>query len=81
MSLPSSMSSLMVFETIKAKSTSFDRPDPEWKYLSGFTVSKGKKKQRKAASSTDHPQGSLTESSTPPLPQEQPLDFHRLWKT
>ena len=30
---------------------------------------------RQAASSTDHPQGSLNDSSTPPLPQEQPLDL------
>ena len=64
-----------LFETIKAKSMSFDQPDPEWKCLSGFAVSKRKKKQRQAASSTDHPQGSLTDSSTPPLPQEQPLDL------
>ena len=75
MSLPSSMSSLMIFETIKAKSTSFDQPDPEWKYLSGFAVSKEKKKQRQVTHSTDHPQGSLTDSSTPPLPQDQPLDL------
>ena len=75
MSLSSSMSSLMIFETIKAKSTSFDQPDPEWKYLSGFAVSKEKKKQRQAASSTGHPQGSLTDSSTPPLLQEQPMDL------
>ena len=54
---------------------SFDQPDPEWKYLSGFAVSKEKKKERQAASSTDHPQGSLTDSSTPPLPQEQPMDL------
>ena len=54
---------------------SFDQPDPEWKYLSGFAVSKGKKKQRQSAISTDHPQGSLTDSSTPPLPQELPSDL------
>ena len=63
------------FETIKAKSMSFDQPDPEWKYLSGFAVSKEKKKQRQAVSSTDHPQGSLSDSSTPSLPQEQPMDL------
>ena len=45
------------------------------KYLSGFAVSKEKEKQRQAASSTDHPQGSLTDPSTPPLPQEQPMDI------
>ena len=56
-------------------STSSDQPDPEWKYLSGFAVSKEKKKQRQATHSTDHPQGSLTDSSTPPLPQEQHLDL------
>ena len=43
--------------------------------MSGFAVSKEKKKQRQAAISTDHPQGSLNDSSTPPLPQEQPLDL------
>ena len=54
---------------------SFDQPDPEWKYLGGFAVIKKKKKQRQAAHSTDHPQGSLSDSSTPPLPQEQPMDL------
>ena len=43
--------------------------------MSGFAVSKEKKKQRQVTHSTDHPQGSLTDSSTPPLPQEQPLDL------
>ena len=62
------------FETIKAKSTSSDQHDPEWKYLSGFAVSKWKKKQRQAAISTDHPQGSLTDSYSP-LPQVHPLDL------
>ena len=28
------------FETVKDKSTDFDAPDPEWKYLSGFAVRK-----------------------------------------
>ena len=41
--------------------------------MSGFAVSKGKKKQGQADKSADHPQGSLNDSSTPPLPQEQPL--------
>ena len=43
--------------------------------MSGFAVSKEKKNQRLAAGSPDHPQGSLTDSSTPPLPQEQPMDL------
>ena len=43
--------------------------------MSGFAVSKEKKKQRQAASSTDHPQWSLSDSSTPPMPQEQPMDL------
>ena len=79
MSLPSSTSKFDdFFKTIKAKSISFDQPDPEWKYLIGFAVSNEEKKQRQATHSTDHPQGSLTDSSTPPPPpppasQEQPL--------
>ena len=42
-----------------------------------FFCQQGKKKQKQAAISTDHPQGSLIDSSTPPLPQEQPLDLPR----
>ena len=80
MSLPSSMSSLMIFETIKDKSTSFDQPDPEWKYLSGFTASEGKKKQRQAASYADHTQGGLTDSSTPHYLKSNPWTLLRLWK-
>ena len=29
------------FETVQDKSTDLDAPDPEWKYLSGFTMRKG----------------------------------------
>ena len=29
------------FETVQAKSTDLDAPDPEWKYLSGFATTKG----------------------------------------
>ena len=43
--------------------------------MSGVAVSKQKKKQRQAASSTHHPQGSLSDSSTPPLPQVQTMDL------
>ena len=30
------------FETVQDKSTDLDAPEPEWKYLSGFTVKKGR---------------------------------------
>ena len=29
------------FETVQSKATDLDAPDPEWKYLSGFTTKKG----------------------------------------
>ena len=29
------------FETVQAKSTDLDAPDPEWKYLSGYATKKG----------------------------------------
>ena len=32
------------FETVGDKSTDFDAPDPEWKYLSGFAVRKDRAK-------------------------------------
>ena len=40
----SSMSNSMIFRDIQEKPTDLDAPEPEWKYLSSFTVWKGPNK-------------------------------------
>ena len=72
------------FETVQAKSTDLDSPDPAWKYLSGFATKKGTTKanvkegldgllapRRRATAATNQPQES-TQQYQPEGPQQDP---------
>ena len=52
------------FEAVQTKDTNMDAPEPQWKYLSGFTIQKGQPKTR-----TTGPLGDLLAQPTtaPPL--------------
>ena len=66
--------------TIKAKSTSFDQPDPEWKYLSHFSVSKGRRNTGKLQFLLIILKGVLLTLLLPHCLKSNPWTFHRLWK-
>ena len=70
------------FETVQAKVTDLDAPDPEWKYLSGFGTKKGAPKSvakgglnsllapRRGANTAMIPLLESTENAQPAGPQE-----------
>ena len=63
------------FETIKEKSTSYDSPEPEWKYMSHFAVSNGKKVNLKVTTRAQEPQEKQPHELPLDMPQEHPVEF------
>ena len=74
------------FETVQAKSTDLDTPDPKWKYLSGFAMKKGPAKtgtkggldgllalRQGATAAMNLPQESTENDQTTGLHQDLPL--------
>ena len=74
------------FETVQAKSTDLDAPDPEWKYISGFVTKKGPTKEgakggldsvlvpcRGATAATIPPQEHTGNDRSSDLQQDPPL--------
>ena len=79
------------FETVQAKSTDFDTPDPAWKYLSGFATKKGTTKaddkggldgllapRRGAMAATNQPQASTQQDQPKGPHQDRPLPLNNV---
>ena len=64
------------FETVGNSSTDMDIPEPEWKYLSGFAIKKGKtgKDPKGALSTLLAPRRGATKATIGPAPSQPPDD-------